>query len=79
MAGAFERLPVWVQVIDPPAARVPVDTAMTELHAAVADLDPRLGPPSEQGLDFTGLGIVVNIHLLGRGGAAGATWSKPNG
>ena len=35
-----ERMPVYVHVIDHPDARVLVDTGMTELHPAVADLDP---------------------------------------
>ena len=37
-----ELMPVYVHVIDHPDARVLVDTGMTELHPAVADLDPRL-------------------------------------
>ncbi len=37
-----ERMPVYVHVIDHPDARVLVDTGMTELHPAVADMDPRL-------------------------------------
>ena len=36
------RWPVYVHVIDHPDGRVLVDTGMTELHPAVADLDPRL-------------------------------------
>jgi hypothetical protein len=44
-----ERMPVYVHVIDHPDARVLVDTGMTELHPAVADLDPRRRPLSEQG------------------------------
>ena len=36
---------------------------MTELHPAVADLDPRLSPLSKQGLDLAGIDIVVNTHL----------------
>ena len=35
-----ERMPVYVHVIDHPDARVLVDTGITELHPAVADLDP---------------------------------------
>jgi hypothetical protein len=35
-------MPVYVHVIEHPDARVLVDTGMTELHPAVADLDPRL-------------------------------------
>ncbi len=38
-----ERWPVYVHVIDHPAARVLVDTGMTELHPEVADLDPLWG------------------------------------
>jgi N-acyl homoserine lactone hydrolase len=58
-----ERMPVYVHVIDHPEARVLVDTGMTELHPAVADLDPRLSPLSEQALDLAGIDIVVNTHL----------------
>jgi N-acyl homoserine lactone hydrolase len=36
-----ERWPVCVHVIDHPAARVLVDTGMTELRPEVADMDPR--------------------------------------
>jgi hypothetical protein len=36
-----ERMPVYVHVIDHPDARVLVDTGITELHPAVADLDQR--------------------------------------
>ena len=39
-----ERMPVYVYVIDHPDARVLVDTGMTELHPAVADLESP--PPS---------------------------------
>ncbi len=38
-----ERMPVHMHVIDHRHARVLVDTGMTELHQAVADLDPRIG------------------------------------
>ena len=58
-----ERMPVYVHVIDHPDARVLVDTGMTELHPAVADLDPRLRPLSEQDFDLAGIDIVVNTHL----------------
>jgi N-acyl homoserine lactone hydrolase len=58
-----ERMPVYVHVIDHPDARVLVDTGMTELHPAVADLDPRLCPLSEQNFDLAGIDIVVNTHL----------------
>jgi N-acyl homoserine lactone hydrolase len=58
-----ERMPVYVHLIDHPDARVLVDTGMTELHPAVADLDPRIRPLSEQNLDLAGVDIVVNTHL----------------
>ena len=58
-----ERMPVYVHVIDHPDARVLVDTGMTELHPAGADLDPRLSPLTEQDLDLAGIDIVVNTHL----------------
>ncbi|HVD71460.1 MAG TPA: MBL fold metallo-hydrolase [Actinomycetota bacterium] len=58
-----ERMPVYVHVIDHPDARVLVDTGLTELHPAVADLDPRLRPLSKQNFDLAGIDIVVNTHL----------------
>jgi N-acyl homoserine lactone hydrolase len=58
-----ERWPVYVHVINHPDARVLVDTGMTELHPAVADLDPRLTPLSEQDFDLAGIDVVVNTHL----------------
>ena len=56
-------MPVYVHVIDHPDARVLVDTGMTQLHPAVADMDPRLSPLSEQDFDLAGIDIVVNTHL----------------
>jgi N-acyl homoserine lactone hydrolase len=58
-----ELMPVYVHVIDHPEGRVLVDTGMTELHPAVADMDPRLLPLSEQDFDVAGIDIVVNTHL----------------
>ena len=58
-----ERMPVYVHVIDHPDARVLVDTGMTKLHPAMADMDPRLQPLSEQDFDLAGIDIVVNTHL----------------
>ena len=58
-----ERMPVHVHVIDHPDARVLVDTGMTDLHPAIADMDPRLMPLSEQDIDLAGIDIVVNTHL----------------
>ena len=58
-----DRMPVFVHVIDHPDARVLVDTGLTELHPAVADMDPRLSPLNEQDVDLAGIDIVVNTHL----------------
>ena len=59
-----ERMPVYVHIIDHPDGRVLVDTGLTQLHPAVADMDPRLVPPSEQaGFDPASIDIVVNTHL----------------
>src|SRR4051812_15860525 len=58
-----ERMPVNVHIIDHPDARVLVDTGITDLHPAVADMDPRLQPLSEQDLDLDSIDIVVNTHL----------------
>lgn len=58
-----ERMPVCVHVIDHPDGRVLVDTGMTELHPALADMDPRLRPLSEQDVDLDGIDLVVNTHL----------------
>lgn len=56
-------MPVYVQVIDHPDARVLVDTGMTERHPAVAHLDPRIRPLSGQDVDLAGIDIVVDTHL----------------
>jgi N-acyl homoserine lactone hydrolase len=59
-----ERMPVYVHVIDHPDARVLVDTGMTQLHPAVADMDPQLTALSAQpGFDLAGIDLVVNTHL----------------
>ncbi len=59
-----ERMPVYVHVIDHPDGRVLVDTGMTQLHPAVADMDPRLIPLSAQAdVDLDAVDIVVNTHL----------------
>jgi len=59
-----ERMPVYVHVIEHPDARVLVDTGMTELHPAVANLDPRLRPLSTQDFDLAGIDIVVQRREL---------------
>lgn len=58
-----ELMPVCVHVIDHPDARVLVDTGMTQLHPAVADMNPRLHPLTGQDLDLASIDIVVNTHL----------------
>jgi N-acyl homoserine lactone hydrolase len=58
-----ERIPVNVHIINHPNGRVLVDTGMTELHPAAADMDPRLTPLNKQGLDLSSIDIVVNTHL----------------
>ena len=58
-----ERMPVYVHVIEHPDARVLVDTGMTALHPAVADMDPRLHPLGESGFDAASIDVVVNTHL----------------
>jgi N-acyl homoserine lactone hydrolase len=59
-----ERMPVYVHVIDHPDARVLVDTGMTQLHPAVADMDPRLTPLSQHAdFDLAGIDVVINTHL----------------
>lgn len=59
-----ERMPVYVHLIDHPEARVLVDTGMTQLHPAVADMDPRVMPLSEQpDVDLAAIDLVINTHL----------------
>ena len=58
------RMPVYVHVIEHPDARVLVDTGMTQLHPAVADMDPRLMPLSARAdFDLADIDIVINTHL----------------
>jgi N-acyl homoserine lactone hydrolase len=57
------RMPVYVHVVDHPDGRVLVDTGMTKLDPAVADMDPQLTPLSEQDFDLAGIDMVVNTHL----------------
>ena len=56
-------MPVYVYVIDHPDGRILVDTGLTQLHDAVADMDPQLEPLSEQGFDVESVTAVVNTHL----------------
>ena len=62
LAGG-ELMPVYAHLIDHPDGRVLVDTGLTELHPAVADMDPRLMPLSDWGIDLAGIDVVVNTHL----------------
>jgi N-acyl homoserine lactone hydrolase len=57
-----ELMPVNVHVIDHPDGRVLVDTGLTALHPLVADMDPRLRPPSEWGLDLAGIDHCGGNH-----------------
>ena len=58
------RMPVYVHVVDSPHGRVLVDTGMTQLHPAMADMDPRLVPLTAQAdLDLASIDLVVNTHL----------------
>ena len=64
LLAAGERMPVYVHVIEHPEGRVLVDTGMTELHPAVADMDPQLVPLSSQAdFDLDSIDLVVNTHL----------------
>lgn len=58
-----DRLPIYVHVIEHPEGRVLVDTGMAALHPAVADMDPRIRPLDQHGIDLDGIDIVVNTHL----------------
>ncbi|GAA3829641.1 MBL fold metallo-hydrolase [Nocardioides panacisoli] len=59
-----DRMPVYVHVVDHPEGRILVDTGMTRLHPAVADMDPRLDPLDAQAdFDLAGIDLVVNTHL----------------
>ncbi len=59
-----DRMPVYVHVIEHPEGRLLVDTGLTALHPAVADMNPRLIPVGEwAGLDVPDVDVVVNTHL----------------
>jgi N-acyl homoserine lactone hydrolase len=60
-----ERMPIYVHLIDHPDGRVLVDTGMTELHALLDDMEPRLRPLHEQDFDVAAIDMVVNTHLHG--------------
>ncbi|MFB2582370.1 N-acyl homoserine lactonase family protein [Herbiconiux sp. P15] len=58
-----ERLPVYVHLISHPEGQVLVDTGLTELHPAAADMDPQLEPLWSHSLDLGSITAVVNTHL----------------
>jgi N-acyl homoserine lactone hydrolase len=60
-----EVMPVLVHLIDHPDGRVLVDTGMTVLHPLLDDMEPRLFPLTDQGLDLASIDMVVNTHLHG--------------
>jgi len=67
-----EQMPVYVHVIDHPVARVLVDTGMTQLHPAVADMDPRLIPLSAQAdFDLASIDIAAGVQS-----SSAATWQS---
>jgi N-acyl homoserine lactone hydrolase len=62
--GEEERMPVFVHLIDHPDGRILVDTGLTALHPAVADMDPQLEPLTEHAdIDLDSITAVVNTHL----------------
>ncbi|MDL9981469.1 MBL fold metallo-hydrolase [Microbacterium sp. ASV49] len=63
LRAAGDGMPVYVHVIDHPEGRVLVDTGLTELHPAVADLDPHLRPVADWTAEIGDVDIVVNTHL----------------
>lgn len=64
LVGEDERLPVFVHLIDHPDGRILVDTGLTALHPAVADMDPQLEPLTEHAdVDLDSITAVVNTHL----------------
>ena len=66
---------VYVHVIDHPDARVLVDTGMTELHPAVADMDPRLSPLSRSRTSTSSASTSSSTHTCTSTTAAATTSS----
>ena len=56
-------MPVYVHLIDHPQGRILVDTGMTTLHEAVADMAPILQPLDAGTFDIASVTAVVNTHL----------------
>ncbi|MDR6970558.1 MBL fold metallo-hydrolase [Leifsonia shinshuensis] len=64
LVGEDERLPVFVHLIDHPDGSILVDTGLTALDPAVADMDPQLEPLNEQSdVDLGSITAIVNTHL----------------
>jgi len=63
LAVEGEVMPVCVHVIDHPEGRILVDTGFTQLHPAVADMDPTVFPLDTQDFDLASVDFVVNTHL----------------
>ncbi|RIJ68763.1 MBL fold metallo-hydrolase [Nakamurella silvestris] len=63
LRAAGGGMPICVHVLDHPQGRVLVDTGLTRLHPAVADLDPLLDPLDAQDFDIGSIDVVVNTHL----------------
>jgi len=63
LAVEGEVMPVCVHVIDHPEGRILVDTGFTQLHPAVADMDPTVFPLDTQDFDLASVAFVVNTHL----------------
>ncbi|WP_431218809.1 N-acyl homoserine lactonase family protein [Leifsonia xyli] len=64
LVGEDEWMPVFVHLIDHPDGRILVDTGLTALHPAVADMDPQLESLDQHDdVDLGGITTVVNTHL----------------
>ncbi|MFF9562448.1 N-acyl homoserine lactonase family protein [Leifsonia sp. NPDC014704] len=64
LVGEDERLPVFVHLIDHPDGRILVDTGLTALHPAFADMDPQLVPLTDHAdVDLDSITAIVNTHL----------------
>ncbi|MCS0498513.1 MBL fold metallo-hydrolase [Protaetiibacter mangrovi] len=61
LLGVDDGMPVYVHLIEHPDARVLVDTGLTRLHPALADLDPRILPRDPRMTER--IDLVVNTHL----------------
>ena len=62
LLAANQRMPVYVHVIDHPDARVLVDTGLTQLHPAVADMDQEMA----WHVSAVSVGATTALHVPGR-------------